>query len=513
MTGQSFALWKGPERPALLRTLIIGAGRAGQALARDLQDDESHGLRPIGFLDDTDNAHNADGNDNTDATGNADAAEASAPPRLGTPADLPRLLDEHAADAVVPAVPGLPAPRVRELTAAAIAAGAVVRYLPWYASALPREATASDLLPLDVRALIDGPEPYAAAPEVKEIVTGRRVLVTGAGGALGAELCRQLHAFNPDRLFLLGNGEKPSRSLLADVWGEEPAADLLDRDETDRAFRDLRPEVVFHAAGLRHPALLERRPSQGVTANVLSTDNLVRAASRHGTERFIRLSTDADPASMLGASHRAAEAVLLGAAHRGATHKNSAHKNATHKTGKKHRPETVFAAVRIGDVLDARDSLLTVLAHEIRAGGPVTVTHPEAARCFATVEEAVALTLEAARMATGGEIYTLGLPEPMRVTEVVSRFTRRYRLPEVPIRYVGQSQGSEAPEQGRRVPTAHPRIFTTPEHPDPAEDPRLSERLEKMYRAADKNRDPKVRQMLLKTAAIRRPSSRPASDA
>ncbi|MEY9907890.1 FlaA1/EpsC-like NDP-sugar epimerase [Catenulispora sp. MAP12-49] len=493
MTGKPDALWDGPERPALLHTLIIGAGRAGRALARDLRDDESHGLHPIGFLDDAKGTRDAEGTDRP------------VPPRLGTLADLPRLLDEHAADAVVLAIPGLPTQRVRELTSTVIAAGAVVRHLPWYAAALAREATASDLLPLDVRALIDGPEPYVVSPEVKEIVTGKRVLVTGAGGALGAELCRQLHAFNPDRLFLLG-GEKPSRSLLADVWGEEPATDLLDRDEADRTFRDLRPEVVFHAAGLRHPAILERRPSQGVTANVLSTDNLVRAAARHGTERFVRLSTDADPASMLGASHRAAEAVVLGAAQKidrtgGTSGTTTAGKTSkTGKSGKKHRAETVFATVRIGDVLDARDSLLTVLAHEIRAGGPVAVTHPEAARCFATVEEAVALTLEAARMATGGEIYTLGLPEPMRVTEVVSRFTRQYRLPEVPIRYVGQRQSSKALEQGRTIPTAHPQIFTTPDHADSAEDARLPERLDKIYKAAAKNRDPKVRQMLLSLA-------------
>ncbi|ACU77279.1 polysaccharide biosynthesis protein CapD [Catenulispora acidiphila DSM 44928] len=503
MTGQAESPWAGPEgsptwtrRPAGLRTLIVGAGRAGRALARELGDSKTGGLHPIGFLDDA----SSDATSFDTASSNAanfdpanlddDPSPAKHPPLplLGTLADLPRLTTDHAVEAVVLAIPGLPPSRTRELAHAATAAGAVVRYLPWYAAALSREATAADLRPLDVRALIDAPEPPVVSPEAKEIITGKRVLVTGAASALGSELCRQLHAFNPASLFLLGTDEQVLRSLRADVWGEVLTTDLLDRDETDQTFRELRPEVVFHAEALRQAAVLERRPSHGVKANVLSTDNLVRAAARHGTERFVQLAADADPASMLGASQRVAEAVVLAAAHKAA------------KPGKKHRTEAVFTAVRIGDVLDARGSLLTTLADQIRAGGPVTVTHPDATRCFATVEEAVALTLEASRIAAGGEIFTLDLGEPTQITEVISRFTQQYHLPEVPIRFVGQRHGRKNPRPAERIPTSQPQIFTTPAAADPADYAHLPEQLDKLYKAAAKNRDPKVRQMLVKLA-------------
>jgi FlaA1/EpsC-like NDP-sugar epimerase len=467
------AAWLKP--PAVLRTLIVGSGCVVRTLARDLRDDERHGLLPVAVLDDTDDAD-----------------------ELTHLAHLAHLIAEHAAEAVVLAIPGLPARRFRALADAAVHAGAVVRYLPWFAAALPREATGADLRPLDIRALTGGPEPHTASPEVKEIVTGKRVLVTGAAGPLGSELCRQLHAFDPGALFLLDSDEQALHTLRADVWGEELTADLHDRDETADTFRRIKPEVVFHTAGLRQAPVLERRPSLGVKANILSTDNLVHAAARHGAGRFLHISTDADPASMLGASHRVAEAVVLGATHT-AGKKQTKHTKPAKSTT--HTAETVFAAVRIGDVLDARGSLLTVLADQIRGGGPVTVTHPNAARSFATVEEAVALALEAGRMATGGELYTLDLGEPALITEVVARFTRQYNLPEVPIRYVGAGLSrSKNPAPAPRIPTAHPQIFALPAATDPAAYAHLPERLNKLYNAAAKNRDPKVRQMLAKSA-------------
>jgi FlaA1/EpsC-like NDP-sugar epimerase len=388
---------------------------------------------------------------------------------LGTTADLARLVTEYRAEAVALAIPDLPPARIHELTDAAIGAGAVVRYLPWHTAASSREAAGADLRPLDIRALIDGPRPHVVWPEVKEIITGKRILVTGADGPLGSEICRQLQAFNPDALFLL------------DIDQDQ------DQDQADQTFRELTPEVVFHAGSLRHPSVLERRPSHGVKANILSTDNLVRAATRYGSERFVLISTDADPASMLGASHRVAEAIVRAAAYKA-------------KSGKP-GPQAVFAAVRIGDVLDTRDSLLTLLADQIRAGGPVTITHPDATRCFATVEEAVALALDAGHTATGGEVYTLDLGEPTRVIDVVSRFTRQYKLPEVPIRYVGvRLPQRKDPRPTERIPTPQPQIFTTPTDADATDYARLPERLDKLYKAAAKNRDPKVRQMLLKLA-------------
>jgi FlaA1/EpsC-like NDP-sugar epimerase len=292
------------------------------------------------------------------------------------------------------------------------------------------------------------------------IITGKRVLITGSG-SISSEVLRQLRAFNPGALHTTG----------------------LEGDRVDEVFGDASPDVVFHAAVNKHASALERHPSEAVKANVLGTDNMVRAASRYGAERFVLISPEADPTTILGASMRAAELIVQGAAHKAAEQGS----------------EAVFATVRIGDALDPHDSLLNNLTNQIRAGGPVTITHPNAARCFTTVEEAAALALEAARMATGGEIYTLDLGEPVKITDVVARLTQQYCLPDVPIRFVSSQQG-EKPRPCQGIPTDHPQILTTLTNLDPVEQAKLPVRLEKLYSAARKNRDPKVRQMLMKLA-------------
>jgi FlaA1/EpsC-like NDP-sugar epimerase len=420
-----------------LRALIVGAGQAGRALVDDLHRNADHGLLPIGFVDDAPDLE-------TDPT--------LPLPLLGTLGDLARLVAEYRAEAVALAIPGLAPDRTREVVDAAIGAGAVVRYLPWFTAYSSRGATGSDLRPLDVRSLVRGPEPYVVSPEIKEIIAGKRVLVTGADDSIGSELCRQISPFNPSELCRAEHND-------------------TDRGRVSEIFRDLRPEVVFHAAANTHALQLERRPSEAVKINVSGTDNLVHAASRYGTERFVLISREADPTSVLGASQRVAELIVKAAAHKQST-------------------EAVFTTVRIGAALNPHDSLLTTLADQIRAGGPITLTHPNAAHCFASIEEAVALALEAARTAAGGEIHTPDLGEPVRITDVVARFTRQYRLPDVPIRFVGLPQ-SEKPRSSKAIADI-----------DPAEYAKLPASLDKLHSAAMKNRDPRVRQMLMRLASI-----------
>ncbi|NUR57866.1 MAG: polysaccharide biosynthesis protein [Catenulispora sp.] len=482
-----------------MRTLIVGAGQAGRSLARDLRRVEDFGLVPVGFVDDA-----------LEKQGGIDLE--SRLPVLGTLPELPRLVAETRAEAVVLAIPGLPAARVRELTAAATGAAATVRYLPSFVAALQRDVVGSDLRALDVKALIGRPELHVVSPEVKEIVAGKRVLVTGAGGSIGSELCRQVYAFNPSALYLLDHDESNLHRLQLEIWGEALLsdasnsdlliADIRDRHRMEQIFRDLRPEVVFHAAAHKHLPLLERHPSEGVKSNARGTDNLVHAATRYGAERFILISTDkaADPTSVLGASKRLAEIIVQGAAHEARTQGT----------------ETVFAAVRFGNVLGSRGSLLTVLAEQIRAGGPVTITHPDATRFFMTIEEAVGLVLEAGRLAAGGEIFVLDMGEPVRIVDLVPRFTHQYHLPEVPIRFTGLRQGEKLDEtlfsgKEERVPTGQPRIFSTVSQVDPEEFATLPARLDRLYRAAKKNRDPKVRQELARllpdyTPALQQPT-------
>ncbi|MEU2625967.1 nucleoside-diphosphate sugar epimerase/dehydratase [Kitasatospora sp. NPDC007106] len=464
--------------PPGLRTLVIGGGAAGSALVRDLIRTPEFGLAPVGVLDD----------DPAKAGTAVDGV-----PVLGPLAGLTPLAVAHGAQVVVLAIPGLPHQQVRALATAAAAAGAAVRYLPSFLSALRREVVGSDLRSLDVNKLIGRHEVHVVSPDVRAVIEGRRVLVTGAGGSIGSELCRQVHAFNPSELYMLDHDESNLHRLQLEIWGEAlltddslVIADIRDRPRIQQIFRDLRPEVVFHAAAHKHLPLLERHPSEAVKSNVLGTDHLVEAALATGVERFVLISTDkaADPTSVLGASKRLAELIV----------RANARDARNLGTG-------VFSAVRFGNVLGSRGSLLSVLEEQLRSGGPVTVTHPDVTRFFMTIEEAVGLVLEAGRMAEGGEVFVLDMGEPVRIVDLVHNYARQVQLgaEDVEIRYTGLRAGEKLNEalfsEGEeRLPTEHGRIFATVAGDGGPED--LAGGLTGLYAAAKVNADAEVRDRL-----------------
>ncbi|MDY0809944.1 nucleoside-diphosphate sugar epimerase/dehydratase [Kitasatospora purpeofusca] len=465
--------------PTGMRTLVVGAGAAGTALVRDLGRAPEFGLDPIGLLDD----------DPAKAGQSVDTV-----PVRGTLAELTALAVEHRAEVVALAIPGLAPQRVRALATAAAAAGAAVRYLPSFLAALRREVVGSDMRSLDVNRLIGRHEVHVASADVRDVIEGRRVLVTGAGGSIGSELCRQVHAFNPSALYMLDHDESNLHRLQLDIWGEAlltdeslVIADIRDRPRIQQIFRDLRPEVVFHAAAHKHLPLLERHPSEAVKSNVLGTDHLVEAALATGVERFVLISTDkaADPTSVLGASKRLAELIVQA----------NARDARNLGTG-------VFSAVRFGNVLGSRGSLLSVLAEQFRSGGPVTVTHPDVTRFFMTIEEAVGLVLESGRMARGGEVFVLDMGEPVRIVDLVHNFAEQVQLArdEVEIRYTGLRAGEKLNEalfsaDEERLATEHARIYATVA--DTAGGPEdLAGGLTGLYGAAAVNSDDEVRRRL-----------------
>jgi FlaA1/EpsC-like NDP-sugar epimerase len=423
-------------RGHLLRTLVVGAGVAGRALARDLAAAPEFGLQPIGFVD-----------DDPTKQGTEDV------PVVGTLDNLTEVALAHDIAVVVLAIPRLEPQAFRKVAASAAAAGASVRYLPSFVAAIERSIVGSDMRWLDVGRLIGRDEIHVVSREAGAIIEGRCVLVTGAGGSIGSELCRQVFGFGPRRLIMLDHDESNLHRLQLELWGEGllddedcVVADIRDRSRIDQIFAEAKPDIVFHAAAHKHLPLLERHPCEAVKSNVRGTENVLWAAIQHEAERFILISTDkaADPSSVLGASKRLAEIIVQ------------------QEAGSRTR----VASVRFGNVLGSRGSLLTVLTEQIRNGLPVTVTHPEMTRFFMTIEEAAGLVVEAARLAENGETFILDMGEPVRILDVVQAFARLLHLPDVEIQYTGMRNGEKLAEtlfseHERPKDTEHPRIYQT----------------------------------------------------
>jgi FlaA1/EpsC-like NDP-sugar epimerase len=377
------------------------------------------------------------------------------------------------------AIPSLPTSKIRQLAEAAAEVGVHVRYLPSFAAAIERDSLISELRHLRVSTLLGRDELRVVRFASQAVIAGKRVLVTGAGGSIGSELCRQIKGFGPSALYLLDHDESNLHRLQMQLEGKA----LLDRDELiiadirdsgriHQIVRALRPQVIFHAAAHKHLPLLERHPTEGVKSNVLGTKTLVGAALESGVERFILISTDkaADPVSILGATKRIAEMVVQSRA----------------------GGPTRFASVRFGNVLGSRGSFLSVLAEQIENGEAVTVTHPDVTRFFMTVEEAVGLVIEAASMAEAGETFVLDMGDPVRIVDLVRTYAAQMHVrPErVEILFTGLRPGEKLDEDlfskfEERISTAHPKIMATVPRPLPSN---FADRLDTLLFAANANR-------------------------
>jgi FlaA1/EpsC-like NDP-sugar epimerase len=466
--------------PAGLGTLVVGAGEAGRTLARALRRSPNYGLVPIGFLD--------------DAPG---LIRAAGLPVYRPIAALPEIARAHRADACVVAIPSLPAPRLAEIIEAARASGLHVRYLPSFLAAVERDARLSDLRQIRVEGLLGRREVHVVSQKAATVIAGRRVLVTGAGGSIGSELCRQIRCFSPESLYLLDHDESNLHRLQLEITGsglldadEIIIADIRDQRRIDQVFAATRPELVFHAAAHKHLPLLERHPCEAVKSNVRGTQNLVDAAIRHGTSRFVLISTDkaADPTSVLGASKRLAELVVQRAAGGPVT----------------------LASVRFGNVLGSRGSFLSVLADQIARDQPVTVTHPDVSRFFMTVEEAVGLVLETAAMAEYAETFVLDMGEPVQIVSLVRNYAEQLKVPNVEIRFTGLRPGEKLAEKvfsdaEERVPSAHPKIWAT-RCTEPSAD--FGPLLDRLYAAADDGDSAQAKELLRLLVPEYEPSER-----
>ncbi len=394
------------------------------------------------------------------------------------------------------AIPSLPTSGIRRLAQMAAAAGASVRYLPSFLAAMERDARISDLRRLRIDRLLGRHEVHVVRSASRAMVAGKRVLVTGAGGSIGSELCRQIKGFEPEVIYVLDHDESNLHRLQMQLNGKALLdsddliiADIRDRNRMRRLFSALRPQVVFHAAAHKHLPLLERHPCEGVKTNVLGTKHLVEAAIESGVECLILISTDkaADPISVLGATKRLAEMVLQHYSNQGVQ----------------------LASVRFGNVLGSRGSFLSVLSEQIENGEEITVTHPDVTRFFMTIEEAAGLVIEAAGMASAAETFVLDMGEPVRIVDLVKNYAEQVHLTgdQLRICFTGLRPGEKLNEQlfsdaEERLLTRHPKIWATlPREPGPD----FPARLEALCAAAEAERANEVRRLMSELVPEYRP--------
>ena len=453
------------RRPDGRRTLIAGAGVAGQMIIREIRQNADIGVLPIGFVDD-DPAKQG--------------MSVAGVPVLGRLADIGEVARRVRAEQVVIAMPSAPGSVVRTVLRAALDAGLEARTIPGLSELLSGQVEVGRLREVRIEDLLRREPIRTNMDEVRTLATDRTVLVTGAGGSIGSELARQVARLRPSKLLLLGHGENPIFHVLNELRAAHPdldlvpvIADIRDRRRMFQVMETHRPFAVFHAAAHKHVPLMEANVIEALTNNVKGTTNIVDAAVSADVEHFVLISTDkaVRPTSVMGASKRVAEHVVRGAALR---------------HGKN------FVAVRFGNVLGSEGSVVPTFMKQIRAGGPVTVTHPEMQRYFMTIPEAVQLVLQAGAIGRGGELFMLDMGEPVKIVDLASDLIRLSGLEvgvDVEIRFTGVRPGEKLYEEmffehEETSPTAHPKVLCAKDALDPGDSTRISELVQATFDGA-----------------------------
>ena len=420
-------------RSAATRVLVFGAGDGGAQVVDAMLGDPNSPYLPVGFLDD-------------------DPSKRHLRHRgisvLGDRSRLVAVASRVRADALLIAIPSAGHQLMSELVSSADEAGIPVKVLPAVAELFGDHIAVSHIRELDVEDLL-GRNPIETDLEsIAGYLTGKRVLVTGAGGSIGSELCRQITRYAPSELIMLDRNENALHAVQLSIEGrallDSPnivLACIRDAEAVEQAFVERQPEVVFHAAALKHQPILERHPSEALKTNVFGTVNVLRAATKVGVDRFVNVSTDkaADPSSVLGYTKRIAERLTA---------------EVTRGAG------GTYLSVRFGNVLGSDGSVLRTFRAQVAAGGPITVTHPDVTRYFMTVAEAVQLVIQAAAIGNDGEALVLDMGEPVRIDDVARRLASQAPRP-INIVYTGLRPGEKCHE----VLLGADEVDNRPKHP------------------------------------------------
>jgi FlaA1/EpsC-like NDP-sugar epimerase len=422
------------------RVLVVGAGDAGALVVREMQRNPQLGLHPMGYLDDdsTKQRHQIHG-----------------VPVVGKLTDLGRALDRRRVDEVIIAIPSAGGKVVRMVADICRLKGVPFRTMPGLYELIGGKVSVNRLREVDITDLLRREPAQIQNELIGAALTGKRVLVTGAGGSIGNEICRQIARWGPQMLILLGHGENSIFETMLELQEDFPTlplqpviADIRDLPRLDNIFKSFRPQVVFHTAAHKHVPLMESNVEEAITNNVVGTCNVCQAACAADTERLVLISTDkaVRPANVMGATKRIAEMIVLDAAHR---------------TGR------AFSVVRFGNVLGSRGSVVPLFKRQIAHGGPITITHPDMKRYFMTIPEAVHLVLQASAIGQGGEVFLLNMGQQVRILDLAEDLIRLSGLEpgkDIDIVFTGIRPGEKLSEdlweEGTEYQkTAHPDIF------------------------------------------------------
>ena len=409
------------RKPGLVATpaLVVGAGQAGEVIVRGMRTDPQSPLRVVGLIDD-------------DVT--KKRLQLHGVPVLGNTQDIASIANQTGAKVLIVAIADVQQELLRELTDSGTAAGMKVLRAPTIQRMMEGPIAVQDLRSVSIEDLIGRTTVDTNVEEIAGFINGKKVLVTGAGGSIGAELCVQLSKFGPKELIMLDRDETSLQQAQIRTEGnglldgeEIVLANIREADVIREIFEDREPEVVFHAAALKHLPMLEKFPHEAWKTNVLGTLNVIEAAMASKVETFINVSTDkaANPSSALGHSKRVAEKVTAWAAK---------------ETG---RP---YLSVRFGNVIGSRGSMLPTFQALIESGGPVTVTHPEVTRYFMTIPEACQLVIQASGIGRAGEVLILDMGEPVKILDIAKRMIA-ISGQDIEIVYTGLRNGEKLHEE------------------------------------------------------------------
>ena len=469
--------------------LIVGAGDAGAVIAREMLSSRHINIDPVGFVDDDPNKQKK---------------SMHGIPVLGTCKDIPRLVKQYDVEEVVIAIPTASGNVIREIRTLCEAAGVPSRTMPGMYEILSGQISVSQLRNVDIEDLLRREPICINAQDVAQMLAGKRVLVTGAGGSIGSELCRQMARWSPAHLILLGHGENSVFLIEQELRHRWPklslgvvVADIRDFPRLTAIFAQTKPQVIFHAAAHKHVPMMEANCEDAISNNVGGTRALIQLAERFGVERFVLISSDkaVNPTNVMGATKRVSEKILQAVAQR---------------TG---RP---YVAVRFGNVLGSRGSVVPTFREQIARGGPVTVTHPDVTRYFMTIPEAVQLVLQAATLA-GTEcqsgVFVLDMGKPVKIVDLARdliELSGKEVGRDIEIVYTGLRPGEKLFEELFRDGedyrrTCHDKIFVASDRPlvtgeqcesDQRDEAQLTSLVDQLLKSAEMGRPDEARRLL-----------------